>query len=80
MRKLLSADYPCLIEYYSTFSLLFVALPYLLKYLLDNHGLALTLQVESGLFASTIICALTFKPLIHHPCEEEIVEEKPPHG
>ena len=36
----------------------------MLKHLLETKGLAVTLQVESGLLATTILCALVFKPLI----------------
>ena len=39
-----------------------VALPFMLKHLLETKGLAVTLQVESGLLATTILCALVFKP------------------
>ncbi|XP_067950664.1 monocarboxylate transporter 10-like [Watersipora subatra] len=41
-----------------------LGLPYLLKYLLDTKGLKFTLFIESILIATTILCALVFKPLI----------------
>jgi len=35
-----------------------------MTYLLENKGLAFTLQIESGLVATMILCGLVFKPLI----------------
>ena len=56
--------------------IMFVALPYLLKHLLDTKGLAFTLQIESDLVATTILCALVFKPLIKR---EKKVDDVPNH-
>ena len=49
---------------------LFSALPYMLKYTLRTWGLSVTLQIESGLVATTVICGIIFKPLIPKPTNQ----------
>ena len=49
---------------------LFSALPYMLKYTLRTWGLSVTLQIESGLVATTVICGVIFKPLIPKPTNQ----------
>jgi len=52
--------------------IIIVVLPFLIKYLLENKGLAFTLQIESGLVATMIFCGLVFKPLIRRDDNSKI--------
>ena len=49
-----------------------MALPFILQRLLDSFGLQVTMRIMSGLLASQAVCALTWKPLLGTPIEQDL--------